>query len=436
MNFDCLIIGGGISGLSCGIACASAGLRTGIISGGMSALHFSSGSIDLYGYHTDRRIVYQPMDYIERLVIPNQHHPYSRCGMNTIRKAMQFFVSELAAEGLELYHNDDYNHFHVSTMGTVKPTYLSQRSVFNERIKDAFKQRSKIAILNFTGFRDFYPELAKENLKKNSLFSLFEIITGEIDLPVFRKTARNPHEFRSMDIARIFDSERYLQKIADEIRTAARGATFVGMPAFIGINSFTKIYERLSDLTGTLIYEIPTLPPSILGMRIDNALKSRFARLGGEFIAGDRVFGGEIIDGVLDHIHTENHGNTRLKAGAYVLSSGSFFSGGIVSEFNAVREPVFNLKLFRDEDRNRWYSPSFLEKAGHPFLEYGVETNEFLNPFTDDGRTVTNLFCTGAILPHYNPIREGCGGGVAISTGYYAAQQIIKRQTGAHHDQA
>jgi glycerol-3-phosphate dehydrogenase subunit B len=180
VNFDCLIIGGGISGLSCGIACASAGLRTGIISGGMSALHFSSGSIDLYGYHTDRRIVYQPMDYIERLVIPNQHHPYSRCGMNTIRKAMQFFVSELAAEGLELYHNDDYNHFHVSTMGTVKPTYLSQRSVFNERIKDAFKQRSKIAILNFTGFRDFYPELAKENLKKNSLFSLFEIITGEL----------------------------------------------------------------------------------------------------------------------------------------------------------------------------------------------------------------------------------------------------------------
>jgi len=64
-------------------------------------------------------------------------------------------------------------------------------------------------------------------------------------------------------------------------------------------------------------------------------------------------------------------------------------------------------------------------KDSHPFLRYGAETNERLNPVNADGKTVENLFCTGAILPHYNPIREGCGGGVAISTGYYAARQII-----------
>ncbi|HQP49235.1 MAG TPA: glycerol-3-phosphate dehydrogenase subunit GlpB [Spirochaetota bacterium] len=426
MNYDCLIIGGGISGLTCGIKCVSEGLRCGILSSGMSALHFSSGSIDLYGYHTNRKIVYQPLDYIERLIIPEGRHPYSKCGIDMIREGISFFSETLEKEGLVLYHNNDYNHFHVSTMGTVKPTYLSQRSVFNDNIKEGFKKRSKIAILNFSGFRDFYPELAAENLRKNSLFSLFDIITGEIELPLFRRTEKNPHEFRSMDIARIFDSEKYLPGIANQIVNASGGALFVGLPAFIGINNFTRIYQRLSELTGMLIYEIPTLPPSILGMRIDDALKSRFAALGGEFIAGDTVNGGEIVNGVLDHIHTENHGSTRLRSKFFVLSSGSFFSRGLVSEFNMIREPVFNLKVAASEDRREWYSPSFFQKESHPFLEYGVVTNNTLNPEDAQGATVENLFCTGAILPHYNPIREGCGGGVAISTGYFAAKKIIE----------
>ena len=47
MIYDCVIIGGGLAGLTCGIKCAKEGLHTVIISGGMNSLHFSSGSIDL-----------------------------------------------------------------------------------------------------------------------------------------------------------------------------------------------------------------------------------------------------------------------------------------------------------------------------------------------------------------------------------------------------
>ncbi|MBP7582630.1 MAG: glycerol-3-phosphate dehydrogenase subunit GlpB [Spirochaetes bacterium] len=426
MNYDCVIMGGGISALTCGISCAAAGLRTGIISGGMSALHFSSGSIDLYGYHPDRKIVYRPFEQVEELIGHEPNHPYAKCGMDTIRGAMTFFKEQVAKGGLELYDNGDANHFHVSTMGTVKPTYFSQRSVFNEAMKEEFRKRPKIALLTFTGYRDYYPELAAVNLKKSSLFAHLEIVTGEVTLPIYGRTSRNPHEFRSIDIARIFDSERYIRNIADQIRKAAAGAAFAGLPAFIGINNYAKIHRRLSELTGLLVYEIPTLPPSILGMRIDDALKTRFADLGGEFIAGDKINGGEIIDGRLDHVHTENHGTTRIRAKYYVLATGSFFSGGLVSGFNIIREPVFDLRLFRDNERNRWYSQRFLDTAGHPFLEYGVETNGNLNPVTQEGRTVENLFCAGAILAHYNPVADGCGGGVAVSTGYAAAKKIIR----------
>ncbi len=428
MNYDCMVIGGGLAALTCAIKCASEGLRTGIISYGMSALHFSSGSLDLYGYNPDRKIVSRPYEGIEELVKLNTRHPYALCGNDIIREAMEFFRGAVAKGGLELYHNDGSNHFHVSTMGTVKPTYFSQPSVFNETAKEAFEKRPKIALLAFTGYRDFYPELAAVNLRKSTLFRNLEVITGEVTLPI--RTSKNPHEFRSIDIARIFDSERYLKNIAAQIMNASQGADFAGLPAFIGINNYQKIHQRLQELAGILIYEVPTLPPSILGMRVDNALKSRFAALGGEFVAGDRVVGGEIAEGVLNHVHTENHGTTRIRAKYFVLATGSFFSGGLVSGFNDIREPVFNLKLFRDNERNRWYSPRFLDTKGHPFLQYGVETDDNLNPITENGETVKNLFCAGALLARYNPVAEGCGGGVAVSTGYAAAKKIIRNLRG------
>lgn len=425
MNYDCLIIGGGLAGLTCGIKCAASGLRTGIISGGMSALHFSSGSIDLYGYQDDRTIVYQPFEKIEEIIRQKPLHPYSRCGLALIREAMHFIKNEVSRGGLELYNNDDANHFHVSTLGTIKPTFFSQRSVFNEEIKEAFRLRPKIALLSFAGFRDFFPNLAAANLQKSSLFRHLEIVTGEVVLPIYAKTARNPHEFRSIDISRIFDSERYITNIAEQIKRASQGAAFAGMPAFIGITNYNKIYRRLRELTEIFVYEIPTLPPSILGMRIDDALKRRFAELGGEFIAGDRIVGGEIINGKLDHVHTENHGTTRIRAQYYVLATGSFFSGGLLSGFNLIREPVFNLRLFCEQERNKWYSPRFLSTRGHPFLGYGVETDENLHPCTQEGTPVTNLFCAGAVLARYRPIVEGCGGGVAVATGFTAAKKII-----------
>ena len=47
MKFDSIIIGGGVAGLSCAIRCAEAGMKTAVIAAGQSALHFSSGSVDV-----------------------------------------------------------------------------------------------------------------------------------------------------------------------------------------------------------------------------------------------------------------------------------------------------------------------------------------------------------------------------------------------------
>jgi glycerol-3-phosphate dehydrogenase subunit B len=62
--------------------------------------------------------------------------------------------------------------------------------------------------------------------------------------------------------------------------------------------------------------------------------------------------------------------------------------------------------------------------GSHAFMAFGVETNRQLQPAIE-GDTVHNLYCCGSLLAHYNPVAEGSGGGVAISSGFYAAEQVV-----------
>jgi anaerobic glycerol-3-phosphate dehydrogenase len=109
----------------------------------------------------------------------------------------------------------------------VKPTYLSQESVYSSKGKEIIKSKGKIAILNFKGFRDYYAEQTAANIKRHPIFQDIEITVGSISLPYYHRTERNLHEFRSIDISRIFETEKYLPRIADEIKRAAGDAVAI-----------------------------------------------------------------------------------------------------------------------------------------------------------------------------------------------------------------
>ncbi len=426
MIYDCLIIGGGLAGLTCGIRCASNGLHTAIISGGMNSLHFSSGSIDIAGYNTKGEIIKKPFDYLKTMIKENNGHPYSKIGIPGVRESINFISDKFMEEGINLNHNNDRNHFHVTTLGTLKPTFLSQESVFSSEVTDIANSHNKIAVLNFKGFRDYYPEQTAANLKKNSLFKDKEIILGDISLPYYLNTEKNLHEFRSIDLARIFETERYLPRIAEEIKKASGGASIVSLPAFIGIKNYKTIRNKLQEMTGKFIYEIPSLPPSILGLRLDNALKNSFINLGGEYIAGERVVSGSIKNNHVEFLTTRNSGSIPVQSKFYVLTTGSFFSGGLAAGFDSISEPLFGLKVKSENKRNKWYNNNFFDRKSHPFLSFGVETDSKFNPVSESGKTIRNLFCAGSVLSGYNPVSEGSGGGVAVSTGFKCAERIIK----------
>jgi glycerol-3-phosphate dehydrogenase subunit B len=433
LNYDCIIIGGGLSGLVCGLKCQIAGLSCAVFSAGASALAFSSGSVDLLGRYPDRGVVYSPFEVLPDFIREYPEHPYAVCGPDLIRDSLFFLKEQSAAGGLGLYANGLDNHFHVTTLGTIKPTFFSQESVFSDEVREAFAKRSKIAIINFEGFRDFHPGLAAVNLKRQTLFKDCEIVTGSVRIPQVEGTPRRPHELRSVDISRIFEQGRLIDDIAVQIKKIAGGAGFVGVPAFIGLKDYQAL-ERLREKTGLLIYEVPTLPPSILGLRLEDALRNRFTDLGGVLIAGDRVIGGDLTSGRLDHVHTNNYGKTRVKARNFLLATGSFFSGGLTSRFDIMEEPVFGLALNYTKGRGNWSDRAFFSPGSHAFLTYGLRVDQNLHPEDGQGRTVSNLYAAGAVLGGYNPIRESSGGGVAVATAYKAALAIIKDCENKAHD--
>ena len=81
MRYDSIIIGGGLSGLICGLQLVQAGRRVAIVSAGQSALHFSSGSFDLLGSLPNGEVVTSPTEGVKRLVEIAPSHPYAKIGV-------------------------------------------------------------------------------------------------------------------------------------------------------------------------------------------------------------------------------------------------------------------------------------------------------------------------------------------------------------------
>ena len=227
---------------------------------------------------------------------------------------------------------------------------------------------------------------------------------------------------RSANIVGSSTTKRNLDALAAQVRDAAAACDALILPAIIGLNRNDSL-EVLRAKIPTPLYLLPTLPPSIPGIRAQQALQHRFPAHSAANISSATACCAPEYDGnSVKRIFTANHGNIPFEADHFVLATGSFFSRGLVATLDRIVEPVFGADTVATSDRSQWYTLRFFEPPEHQ--AFGVRTDAALH-VVREGRAIGNLYGAGAGLAGFHPVQEGCGAGVSLLSALFAADEIL-----------
>ena len=404
MRFDTVIIGGGLSALVCGIELARGGKRVAMVAKGHSSLHFSSGSFGLYNAP-------EPLKALAELA---PEHPYSKVGVERVETLAAKATEILNIAGVATNGNAEANHYVLTPTGSLRQCWLSFEGVVTAD-SDKNLDFKSAAILYPEGFLDFYTQFVADGLRRMGVRSSLH----SFSLPELAVRRNNPTEMRSVAVARALDKEENILALATIISKEVGDAEVVLMPAVLG---FVKgdVQSRLEKITGKRIVSVPTLPPSVEGIKVECALRATFERMGGVIFNGHTVVSHTMENGAVESVTTDKA--VTLTAEDFVLCSGSFIGGGLVSGRSAIAEPVFGIDV--DVPQGEFTTRDIFEPQ--PFMSAGVVTDGDFKALLS-AQPIDNLYACGAILSGFNAVKEGCGAGVSIVTALVVAENILNR---------
>ena len=412
MRMDTVIMGGGLSGLTCGIALAKRGQRVTIVASGQSTLMFNGGSMELLG-SIDGNDVTAPLEAIATLP---QQHPYAKIGTERIATLANEAKQLLADAGIEMDGSADANHWRITPMGVAKPAWLTLSE--NVRIDDLAKLPAQhIALMCIRGFFDQPNGMLAQGLRDLG----FDVKMVEFTTDDITALRRSPSEMRATSLAKHLVSNNALRRVADQINTLAADAELVLLPSVFG-RSDDNDFKMLQTMCDKPLRLVATLPPAVAGSRMQTMLRHYFQMLGGNYLTGDTANGGEFEGDRLLNVTTAKLSGMPLKASNFVLATGSFVSRGLAANYERVFEPVLNLDVDADDDRERWTRFGVLEAQA--YSRFGVATDANLHCLKQ-GKPITNLHAIGSILSGHDAIKMGDGTGVSLLTALAVAHDIL-----------
>ena len=413
MRFDVIIIGGGLSGLTAGITLAEAGKDVALVSAGQSTLHFGGGSLDLLGYDEQGNEVKNPVDAVSNLSV---NHPYKKIedvsGLAGVAKKV------LERAGIATAGEADRNHWRISPIGALMPTWLSLEGMAT--VEDAsLMPWKRVALVNIVNYLDFPIKFLAAGLCERGVVVDVKAFT----VPELEQLRKSPTEMRSTNIAKVIENNNLVEKIANEVNRIVGDHDMVLLPAVLGIFNSQKSQQLLNLINAPASF-VATLPPSVPGVRMQTLLRKRFAALGGTFFTGDQVIEGNFDGDTLKGVKTARLDGTTLEADNFVLATGSFMSRGLVADYNHVYEPVLGVDVEDlGLDRKTWAKIDVTE--AQPYMEMGVKTDSELR-CQRAGQTIANLYATGSILGGHNSIKRLDSAGVDMLTALQAVNNILK----------
>jgi len=416
-SYDAVVIGVGLAGLTAALRLAEEGQRVAVLAKGVGATHLAPATIDVLGY--DDGPVESPARALPEFASANPQHPYRRLSIDLIRASLDWFKARLGDLG---YRGGlDQNFLVPTAVGVAKPTALVPETMAAADLR----RGGRFIFVGFRGLKDFFPAYLADNLARAPLPDGASVTTRVVELSPSLGIAR---DVSAAGFARRFEQADFRESVLVELGGHLMPGEIVGFPAVLGLEGAREVWQELETRLGHPVFEVPTLPPSVPGLRLYETMTGALRREQARLVVGTTVDGAEVSGNRLQGVvaHTAGRPLT-YRANSFVLATGGFASGGLqLDSSGKVREPVFDLPVagLPGPDEPRFEQGYFDE---HAISRAGVAVDASGRPVDGEGTPVyENLHAAGATLGGAVPWREASGNGLSLASGYAAASAILE----------
>lgn len=404
MDYDLIIIGMGLSGLMAAKTALDLNKRVLIIGKGMGGLTLFSNTIDVLGRIPEDLNL---KDGLLHWIKEHPEHPYSKIGVEGIEEALSSFTS-LFPPPYTFHSLTHRNTLLPTAAGTFRPTYLYPSTLSG----GASLREGKALIAGFRGFKDFHPGYIVREFRCRYL----TLSLSEEGIP----------EVTTTYLSRLMEKEGFRERVGSEIKKSLKGESLVGLPAILGLYDPIGVKRELEASIGTEVFEIPTLPPSILGMRIFNRFKAYLIEKGACLVLGHKILRVQVKDSVCEGVELSHPPISQFySAHNFILATGRFMSGGLEVSRQRVSEPIFHLPTLGAKDPEGWFRKNFFDP--HPIHGSGILVDRYFRPVDHQGKVILeNVRVVGTILSGHHYLDEGSREGIEISTGYWGVKRLFE----------
>ena len=442
---EVLVVGGGLAGTTAALSAAHEGADVRLVSHKQSTLGQASGLVDALGYlppvdppdddpgatptagrtgafadRPDPELVADPFEAVERLPAG---HPYRLVGTDALRDGLALFDEAVA--GYRGGHTDR-NALVPTFGGAVKPTARYPDSAAAGLASDD----RPMLVVGFRSLSEFDARMVADRLAAADV--PFPVAGAEVEFPAaFREDTKITRFARALDRDEPVDGTPARAALASAVEPhlddVDGGAARVGFPAFLGDDAAGAVRADLAEFLGVDVFEIPMGPPSLPGLRLEDALYAALDEAGVRYETGVPVVGGEADDD--DHVERllVDRKGTRVPyaAESVVLATGGLVGKGLDSDRDGVREPVLGCHVPHPADRYEWYVDDVF--GDQPYARFGVRTDGRLRPLgPDDEVQYPNVHVAGATLAGADVAREKSASGVSLATGLVAGRNAAE----------
>lgn len=406
------VIGTGIAGFAAALFARGRGLEVAQF-GHSGALAYTTGYLDLFGAAHGRKVA-SPWDGIADLRTTEPDNPLALLGDRDLRTSLDEFVGAVNAMGLGYTAPGDANLTALLPYGVTKPT-LSVPKTMQPGV-EALAARAPGLIVDFDGLQGFSAREFVTNIGVvwPGLAPIRVAFPGMAGRQVFPEV-----------MARALETRQVREELAELLGPLIGGATHVGLPAILGVHAPDAVRADLEARLGVTLFEIPTIPPGVPGIRLREMFERELPARGVRLEPNLKV----------SQVHLDPHGVTLRLAGAMddlevraeaaVLATGRFLSGGLGSDRDRVFEKLVGLPVRQPETRTGWFRKTYLDPEGHALNRAGVRVDAAFRPLDADGRPVhPRLRAAGSILAGQDWVRSRSGAGLAIASAWAAVHSL------------